>query len=207
MPGRAMSHDRPAVMRMPLRTLEKSQGEAPSEISERTKLALFEQTIVPHLSAAYNLAVWLTRNSHDAEDVVQEACLRAFRFFDGFHGDDGKAWLLAVVRNTCHSWLRREKGNKTMVMFDEQMHCSDLDRTNPEGLLLEKVNVGSLRECLNALPLEYREVMILREMEEMSYRDIADLINIPVGTVMSRLSRARRRLEACAAARAAGGLA
>jgi RNA polymerase sigma factor (sigma-70 family) len=207
MPGRVMSHDRPAVLYMPLPTREGSQGAAASEISEQTKLALFEQIIVPHLAAAYNLAVWLTRNSHDAEDVVQEAYLRAFRFFDGFHGDDGKAWLLAVVRNTCHTWLRREKGSQTMVMFDEQMHCSDLDKMNPEDMLLEKVNAGSLRECLNALPLEYREVMILREMEEMSYRDIAHLINIPIGTVMSRLSRARRRLEACIAARVAGGLA
>jgi RNA polymerase sigma factor (sigma-70 family) len=207
MPGRVMSHDRPAVLYMPLPTREGSQGAAASETSEQTKLALFEQIIVPHLTAAYNLAVWLTRNSHDAEDVVQEAYLRAFRFFDGFHGGDGKAWLLAVVRNTCHTWLRREKGSKTMVMFDEQMHCADLDNTNPEGMLLEKVNVGSLRECLNALPLEYREVMILREMEEMSYRDIADLIKIPVGTVMSRLSRARKRLGSCIEARVAGGLA
>ena len=207
MPRRAMTHDYAAVMRLPMRPQEKRQDEAAPRIGEQTKLALFEQIIVPHLTAAYNLAVWLTRNSHDAEDVVQEAYLRAFRFFDGFHGGDGKAWLLAVVRNTCHTWLRREKGAKTMVMFDEQMHCSDLDKKNPEGMLLEKVNVGSLQECLNALPVEYREVMILREMEEMSYRDIADLINIPVGTVMSRLSRARRRLEACVTARVAGGLA
>jgi RNA polymerase sigma factor (sigma-70 family) len=153
------------------------------------------------------LAVWLTRNSHDAEDVVQEAYLRAFRFFDGFRGGDGKAWLLAVVRNTCHTWFRREKSNRTMVTFDEQMHCSDLDTTNPEGMLIEKFDVGSLRECLNALPLEFREVVILRELEEMSYRDIADLIKIPLGTVMSRLSRARRRLEDCVAARGARGVA
>jgi RNA polymerase sigma-70 factor (ECF subfamily) len=176
-------------------------------MGEQTKLALFERTIVPHLNAAYNLAMWLTRNPHDAEDVVQEAYLRAFRFFDGFRGGDAKAWLLTVVRNTCHTWIHREKGTRTMVMFEEQMHCAELDNTNPEGMLLEKFNVESLRECLEALPVDYREVVILRELEEMSYRDIADLIKIPLGTVMSRLSRARRRLEACVAARVTGDLA
>lgn len=164
---RIMAH-RAAVMCIPIQSQEKRQNQAAAKIGEQTKLALFEQTIVPHLNAAYNLAVWLTRNSHDAEDVVQEAYLRAFRFFDGFRGGDGKAWLLAVVRNTCHTWLRREKGTRTMVMFDEHMHCSELDQTNPEGMLLEKVNVGSLRECPNTLPVEYREVVILKEMEEMS---------------------------------------
>lgn len=184
---------------------EKRQGEAASEIGERTKLALFEQSIVPHLNAAYDLGVWLTRNSHDAEDVVQEAYLRAFQFFDGFHGGDEKAWLLTVVRNTCHTWLRREKGTRTMVMFEEQMHGSELDRADPEGMLLEKFNVGSLRDCLKALPVDYREVVILRELEEMSYRDIADLIKIPLGTVMSRLSRGRRRLEDCVSSRMTRG--
>lgn len=176
-------------------------------MDEGSRLALFEQIIVPHLNAAYNLAAWLTRNKDDAEDVVQEAYLRAFRFFDGFHGGDGKAWLLTIVRNTCQTWLRREKGNRSVVMFDEQMHSPELTKTDPEGMLLKKFDAGSLRECLEALPVDYREVMILREMEEMSYQEIADVVKIPLGTVMSRLSRARQRLTCCMTAKVKGGVA
>jgi RNA polymerase sigma-70 factor, ECF subfamily len=175
-------------------------------LDEKTRLALFEQTIVPHLNAAYNLAAWLTRNKDDAEDVVQEAYLRAFRFFGGFHGGDGKAWLLTIVRNTCQTWLRREKGSRSVVMFDEQTHSPELAKTNPEGMLLKKFDVGSLRECLEGLPVDYREVVILRELEEMSYQEIADVVKIPIGTVMSRLSRARQRLTECVAAKVNGGL-
>jgi len=175
-------------------------------MNEDRKLALFDQTIVPHLSAAYNLAAWLTRNKDDAEDVVQEAYLRAFRFFEGFHGGDGKAWLLAIVRNTCQTWLRREKGTRSVVMFDEQTHSPELAKTNPEGLLLQKFDVGTLRECLERLPVDYREVVILRELEEMSYQEIANVVKIPLGTVMSRLSRARQRLADCMATRVNGGL-
>ena len=174
-------------------------------MDEETSLALFEQTIVPHLNAAYNLAAWLTRNKDDAEDVVQEAYLRAFRFFKGFHGGDGKAWLLAIVRNTCQTWLRREKGNRSVVMFDEKTHSPELAKTDPEGTLLKKFDVESLRECLEGLLVDYREVVILRELEEMSYREIADVVKIPLGTVMSRLSRARQRLADCVAARVNGG--
>jgi RNA polymerase sigma-70 factor, ECF subfamily len=173
---------------------------------EERKLAMFDQIIVPHLNAAYNLAAWLTRNKDDAEDVVQEAYLRAFRFFEGFRGGDGKAWLLTIVRNTCQTWLRREKGNGSVVMFDEQAHTPELTNTNPEGMLLKKFDVGSLRECLERLPVDYREVVILRELEEMSYQEIADVVKIPIGTVMSRLSRARQRLAECVAAKVNGGL-
>jgi RNA polymerase sigma factor (sigma-70 family) len=175
-------------------------------MDEKTRLALFEQTIVPHLNAAYNLAAWLTRNKDDAEDVVQEAYLRAFRFFGGFHGGDGKAWLLTIVRNTCQTWLRREKGNRSVVMFDEQTHSPEVAKTNPEGMLLKKFDAGSLRDCLEGLPVDYREVVILRELEEMSYQEIADVVKIPIGTVMSRLSRARQRLAECVAAKVNGGL-
>jgi RNA polymerase sigma factor (sigma-70 family) len=175
-------------------------------MDEKTRLALFEQIIVPHLNAAYNLAAWLTRNKDDAEDVVQEAYLRAFRFFGGFHGGDGKAWLLAIVRNTCQTWLRREKGTRSVVMFDEQTHSPEFAKTNPEVTLLKKFDVVSLRECLEGLPVDYREVVILRELEEMSYQEIADVVKIPIGTVMSRLSRARQRLAECVAAKVNGDL-
>jgi RNA polymerase sigma-70 factor (ECF subfamily) len=174
-------------------------------IDETAKLALFEQTIVPHMNAAYNIALWLTRNAHDAEDVVQEAYLRAFRFFGGFNGNDGKAWLLTIVRNTCLTWLRRERAGGSAVAFDEQTHSPDREKANPEVMLLSKSNIGQLRECVEALPLDYREIVVLRELEELSYREIADIAGIPLGTVMSRLSRGRQRLEDCVAARTNGG--
>jgi RNA polymerase sigma-70 factor, ECF subfamily len=164
------------------------------------KLALFEETILPHLNAAYNLARWLTRNEDDARDVVQEAYLRAFRFFNGFTGGDGKAWLLAVVRNTCLTWRRRERGDVTKVLFDERNHASDR-AANAETRLVEEAALGTLRSCIELLPPEYREMIVMREMEEMSYREIADTASVPIGTVMSRLARARKRLEECVTSR------
>jgi RNA polymerase sigma-70 factor (ECF subfamily) len=169
------------------------------------KVALFEQTIVPHMNAAYNIALWLTRNAHDAEDVVQEAYLRAFRFFGGFNGNDAKAWLLTIVRNTCLTWLRRERAGGSAVTFDEQTHSPDREKTNPEVMVLSKSNLGQLKDCVEALPLDYREIVVLRELEELSYREISEIAGIPVGTVMSRLSRGRKRLEDCVAARTNGG--
>ncbi len=165
------------------------------------KLAAFEQSIVPHLNAAYNLARWLTRNSHDAEDLVQDAYLRAFRSFETFQGQDGKAWLLTVVRNTCFTWLKK-KGDRPVVEFDEQMHSAADDAPNAESVLLNQAALGSLNDCLEALPLEFRETIVLRELEELSYKEIADIVRVPVGTVMSRLARARKRLQQCLA----GGL-
>jgi RNA polymerase sigma-70 factor (ECF subfamily) len=162
------------------------------------KLALFEQTVIPHLNAAYNLARWLTRNGPDAEDLVQEAYLRAFRSFETFEGNDGKAWLLAVVRNTCFTWLKK-RGNQPAVEFDEQMHGSADESPNAESLLLTEAALGSLNHCLEALPLEFREAIILRELEELSYKEISDIARVPVGTVMSRLARARKRLQECLA--------
>src|SRR5882724_11540825 len=165
-----------------------------------TKLALFEQTILPHLNSAYNLARWLTRNEDDAQDVVQETYLRAFRFFDSFKGGNGKTWLPAVVRNTCLTWRRRERGTVTAVPFDETAHCSDR-AANAEARLVAEARLGMLRNCIESLPLEYREVIILRELEELSYREIADTASVPIGTVMSRLARARKRLEECVTSR------
>jgi RNA polymerase sigma factor (sigma-70 family) len=162
------------------------------------KLALFEQKIIPHLNTAYNLARWLTRNGHDAEDLVQEAYLRAFRSFDTFQGQDGRAWLLAVVRNTCFTWLKKRAGQST-VEFDEQMHGAADESPNAESVLLNQAALGSLQDCLEALPFEFREVIILRELEELSYKEISEVARVPVGTVMSRLARARSRLQQCLA--------
>jgi RNA polymerase sigma-70 factor (ECF subfamily) len=162
------------------------------------KLALFEQTVIPHLNAAYNLARWLTRNAPDAEDLVQEACLRAFRSFETLQGEDGRAWLLAVVRNTCFTWLKK-KGGQPTVEFDEHMHSAADESPDAEAVLLNQAALGSLQDCLEALPLEFREVIILRELEELSYKEIADIARVPVGTVMSRLARGRKRLQECLA--------
>jgi RNA polymerase sigma-70 factor (ECF subfamily) len=164
----------------------------------RSKLALFEETILPHLNTAYNLARWLTRNEHDAQDVVQESYLRAFRFFEGYQGGDPKAWLLAIVRNTCNTWLRREDRGQKIIAFDEELHGRNAEAHSPEEKLANESRTRILRGCIEALPPEYREVLVMRELEEMSYRQIAEVADVPVGTVMSRLSRARRRLEECA---------
>ncbi len=150
---------------------------------------------MPHLNAAYNLARWMTRNGDDAEDLVQEAFLRAYRSFETFQGDDGRAWLLAVVRNTCITWLKK-RGQAT-VEFDEQIHGSADEAPTTESVLLNEAALGSLQGCLEGLPLEFREVIILRELEELSYKQIAEVARVPVGTVMSRLARGRKRLQQC----------
>ncbi len=152
---------------------------------------VFEQAVLPHLDAAYNLARWLTRNDHDAEDVAQEACLRAMRFFDGFRGGAVRPWLLTIVRNTYLTWLQKSKVKEmTPLEYDVESKAA-----NPEELLLERVDGQALRQALDALPAEYREVLVLRELEELSYKEIAEIAGIPIGTVMSRLARARRRLQ------------
>jgi RNA polymerase sigma-70 factor (ECF subfamily) len=186
----------------------RSESEPPAcskkpHMNGSTNLALFEETVLPHLKAAYNLARWLTRNEDDAQDVVQEAYLRAFRFFDGFKGGDGKAWLLAVVRNTCLSWRKREKGRISLVPFDETAHAADR-AANAEAGLVGEAGLGTLRNCIESLPSEYREVIVMRELEELSYRDIAGAASVPIGTVMSRLARARKRLEECVTSRMKG---
>lgn len=181
-----------------------SDEAATPEMGTTTKLELFEQTILPHLNSAYNLARWLLRNDHDAEDATQEAYLRAFRFFDSFHGGDGRAWLLAVVRNTCITWRRREMGREPKVAFDERIHGADTGSADTEERLVNESKLGSLRECIELLPAEYREVLVMREIEEMSYQEISEAAAVPIGTVMSRLSRARKRLQECAAPRTKG---
>ncbi len=171
-----------------------------SEADTRFGKTLFETTMVPHLDAAYNLARWITRSEQDAEDIVQEAYLRAFRYFAGFTGGDGKAWLLTIVRNTCLTWHRqRQRGGA--VEFDERIHMVSGEPPAQEAALLRESDLRLLRDCMDALPVEYRETLAMRELEEMSYKAIAEVTALPIGTVMSRLSRGRRRLEDCMAAK------
>ena len=155
----------------------------------------FEETVLPHLNAAYNLARWLTRSSHDAEDLVQEAYLRAFKSFAGFRGGDERAWLLTIVRNTCYTWLQANRSQELTTSFDEEMHIDEKRGGNPEKLMLEAANRHLLRNALEELPFELRETLVLRELEGLSYKEIAVVSGIPVGTVMSRLARARERLQ------------
>lgn len=174
-----------------------------NRMAESGKLARFEQIVIPHLDAAYNLARWLMRNEHDAEDAVQEAYLRAFRFFDTFEGGDGRPWLLAIVRNACRTLFQRAGARETITEFDEQKHGAGY-AAGPEECLLKQVDIETVRSCIEALPPDYREVVVLREIEELSYKEIAAAVAAPVGTVMSRLSRARGRLQDCLAVRVKG---
>jgi RNA polymerase sigma-70 factor (ECF subfamily) len=162
---------------------------------EKIQLPNFEQAVLPHLDAAYNLARWLMRNEQDAQDVAQEAYLRAFRFFPGFRGGDARAWLLKIVRNTCYSWLQANRPLQEATEFDENFLTPHSCAVNPEEAVLQNDSNTQLRKALEMLPPNYREVLILRELEEMSYKEIADITGMPAGTVMSSLSRARGRLR------------
>ena len=164
-------------------------------MQKQNKLATFEEAVLPHLDAAYNLAHWLTRNDTDAEDVVQEAYLRAFKFFGGFHGADGRSWLLAIVRNTCYTWMQHNRSPELSVPLDDELHEIESKDLNPEALLVQRADTLMVRQALEELPVEFREVLVLRELEEMSYRDIASITDLPLGTVMSRLARGRKRLQ------------
>jgi RNA polymerase sigma-70 factor (ECF subfamily) len=159
----------------------------------------FEQLILPHLDAGYNLARWLTGNDRDAEDVTQEACLRALKFFAGFRGGNARAWFLTVVRHTTWTWMRRERGAREEMEFDEELHGGEDLSTNPETVLMRKADVEAVRQAIEALPPEFREVLVLRELEGCAYKEIAEIAGIPVGTVMSRLARARAQLQAALA--------
>ncbi len=164
-------------------------------MQKQNKLASFEEAVLPHLDAAHNLARWLTRNDADADDVVQEAYLRAFKFFGGFHGADGRSWLLAIVRNTCYTWMQRNRSPELTVSLDDDAPEIESKDLNPEALLLQSADTQMVRQALEDLPVEFREVLVLRELEEMSYREIASITDLPLGTVMSRLARGRKRLQ------------
>ncbi|SDJ52309.1 RNA polymerase sigma-70 factor, ECF subfamily [Paraburkholderia steynii] len=168
--------------------------------AEAARSLRFQQMALPHLDAAYNLARWLCGNGHDADDVVQEAFMRAYRFFDTFHGETARPWLLAIVRRTWYTeWRRRSGGVNATIEFDENLDDETFEgwsanSPDPEALLIRDENTRLVHEALEMLPVEYREVLILRELEELSYREIATIADLPVGTVMSRLARGRRKL-------------
>ncbi|MDW3688676.1 RNA polymerase sigma factor [Cupriavidus sp. CV2] len=161
----------------------------------------FSEVTLPHLDAAYNLARWLSGSASDADDIVQDAYLRAFRFFDSFRGDNARAWLLAIVRNTWFTEWRRRRDAADGTPYDETLHGDErlpgwIDDigSNPEMLAVRQEDVHLVHRALELLPVEYREVLVLRELEDMSYRDIAIVAGIPIGTVMSRLARGRHLL-------------
>ncbi len=155
----------------------------------------FEETVLPHLDAAFNYARWLTRNDADAEDVVQDACVRALRFFSSLRDDDARAWLFTIVRNTWYSRVSRRAGAEASPL--DTTTDEPVDQTlTPEARLLQQHTVERVRDALEQLPVDFREVLVLREIEGMSYKEIAAVVRAPIGTVMSRLARARDRLAA-----------
>lgn len=166
----------------------------------------FNLSVLPHFDAAYNLARWLTGNVSDAQDVTQEAMLRAFRFVDGFHGGDARAWLLTIVRHAAYSWLERHRPQQLAAVSETALDAAEQSGAiepapSPESVLNDQHAHALLLELMNELPLPFREVLVLRELEELSYREIAAVTDLPVGTVMSRLARARLQLRAAWARR------
>jgi RNA polymerase sigma-70 factor (ECF subfamily) len=155
----------------------------------------FEQVIWPHLDAAYNLARWLLRNDHDAEDAVQEAFIRAYKAFDRFRGGDGKAWLMTILRNVCYTRLQKSQRQETTEPFDEEVHQA-LGGSAEQEAFRQKANAETLHRALDHLPAEFREIIVLHDLEGLAYKEIAAVAGIPIGTVMSRLARARARLRA-----------
>ncbi len=162
-------------------------------IVSATEPEQFERVVLPHLDAAYNLARWLAGNDHDAEDIAQEACVRAFRFIGGHRGGDARAWLLAIVRNTAFSWLKKNRPRAVVSIDDGEI--AELEDPTVAAGVFNGADRNVLRAALEALPLEFREAIVLRELEGLSYKEIAEIAEVPVGTVMSRLARARRQLQ------------
>ncbi|MDB5319714.1 MAG: polymerase subunit sigma [Phycisphaerales bacterium] len=148
-----------------------------------------------HLDSAYNLARWLLRSEHDAQDVLQEACLRAFRSFDTFRGGDGRCWLLAIVRNACCSWLERNHRDVPVPLTEDELDQLVSEGDDPQGQLIRQADVDQVRTAIDALPAGFREAIVLRDLEGLSYKEISGITGVPIGTVMSRLARGRKRLE------------
>jgi RNA polymerase sigma-70 factor (ECF subfamily) len=167
---------------------------------ERTR---FANVVLPHLGDAYALARWLARNDSDAEDIVQEACLRAFRGIAGFGDINARGWVLSIVRNTAYTWLKRHRDPKLVAVDNvEEVEQAGADAgvewgstpASPEAALIEQADAARLEAAIAELPIEFRETLVLREVEGLDYRTIAEITDVPIGTVMSRLARARRRL-------------
>lgn len=172
-------------------------------MQEAEKPLSFEEVILPHLNAAYNLARWLTRNDHDAEDIVQEACSRALKYFSSFRGQNSRTWLLTIVRNTGYDWMKQNRPRDQVTFLDDDPQSDSIDpldslareSSTPETLLLQRADREMLMKALEGLPVEFKEVVILRELEEMTYKEISSICNVPLGTVMSRLARGRKLLQ------------
>jgi RNA polymerase sigma-70 factor (ECF subfamily) len=156
----------------------------------------FDEIVLPHLDAAFNYARWLTRNDAEAEDVVQDACVRAVRFFSSLRDEDARGWLFAIVRNTWYSRVSRRSGAAEAIPLDGTTDDPADSALDPEARLLQQHAVARVRDALDRLPVDFREVLVLREIEGMSYKEIAAVVRVPIGTVMSRLARARDRLAA-----------
>lgn len=159
------------------------------------ELASFEAMMLPHMDAAHNLARWLLRNEQDAQDIVQEAYMRAFKSFSGFHGSNGRAWLLTIVRNTAYTLLKKNRAVDLTTPFDEQIHASGRESVSPAAILEHTEDAELIKNAMEELSAEFREILTLRHQEELSYQEIGEILKIPVGTVMSRLARARARLR------------
>jgi RNA polymerase sigma factor (sigma-70 family) len=195
--------DRPVGLCIARRSYKKWSKRSPNEetplstdpLFNPSQHARFEQVVLPHLDSAYNLARWLTGNDHDAQDVVQDAYLRAVKFFASFRGGDARPWLITIVRRTCYDWLAHNRAHQALTVFDEELHSDQGDSLDPAQLALRQEDQEMLRQALAELPVEFREVLVLRELEGLSYKEIAAITNLPSGTIMSRLSRARERLR------------
>jgi RNA polymerase sigma-70 factor (ECF subfamily) len=156
----------------------------------RAEVGSLAELLLPHLDSAYNLARWIVRDDEDAQDVVQDAYLRAFQYAGGFRGGAARAWLLTIVRHSSYRWLRR-RANQPVAAFDEEVHASVAETSNPEQLLLQAADGRLVEKVLSGLSVRFREILVLRELEDLSYKEMADVLGVPIGTVMSTLSRAR----------------
>ena len=177
------------------------QGEGAQE----HELASFEAMMLPHMDAAHNLARWLLRNEQDAQDIVQEAYLRAFKSFSGFHGSNGRAWLLTIVRNTAYTLLKKNHAVDLTTPFDEEIHASSHESVSPAAILEHAEDAELITNAMKELPAEFREIVTLRHQEGLSYNEIGEILKVPIGTVMSRLARARAKLKEYLAARIGKG--
>ena len=163
--------------------------------AQEHELASFEAMMLPCMDAAHNLARWLLRNEQDAQDVVQEAYLRAFRSFAGFRGSNGRAWLLTIVRNTAYTLLKKNRTADLTTAFDEEIHATDYKSVSPATILEHAEDAELIKNAMDGLRAEFREILVLRHQENLSYNEIGDILKIPIGTVMSRLARARGKLK------------